>query len=366
MTNQPPGLNSQFKISPATESHLLKKVVMRICFIVLLTAATLLSSSGAISIPDKANVAKVTIPDTDHVVDTQTLIKRSLRKRNTAVGDEERAVSMVASLERLDSLAEKVPGIIKRFGDRWAYRIMQYNVWLNMIIYPTKLLVLYSSRSDVSGRNAGQNMYMSNKKAKLVPGNTKRAKATAVGSFVKFLKSEGVPEEYVRVDRERDGGGKFGMYLAFNEGKKGKPLARNTAMQYYRPAKRWLLDQFPRHWAALGACLLKMGNMLDNSCLKRDCGCFLSKAPPCLKADMKKMLAYLCVNASCSSDYQDAALLCLLWYLFDRASDLALLHKPDISIDAGTVLFIHFIRMKTSEEQGLSLLPGTKFERWRC
>ncbi|POM57485.1 Secreted RxLR effector peptide protein [Phytophthora palmivora] len=103
---------------------------MRICFIVLLTAATLLSSSEAISIPDKANVAKVIIPDRDHVVDTQTLIKRSLRKRNTAVGDEDRAVPTVASLERLDSLAEKVPGIIKRFGDRWAYRIMQYNVWI--------------------------------------------------------------------------------------------------------------------------------------------------------------------------------------------------------------------------------------------
>ncbi|POM60680.1 Secreted RxLR effector peptide protein [Phytophthora palmivora] len=104
---------------------------MRICFVVLLAAATLLSSSEAISIPDKANnVAKVTVHDRDHVVDTQVLVKRSLRKRNTAVGDEERAVPTVASLERLDSLAEKVPGIIKKFGDRWAYRIMQYNVWI--------------------------------------------------------------------------------------------------------------------------------------------------------------------------------------------------------------------------------------------
>ncbi|POM81095.1 Hypothetical protein PHPALM_983, partial [Phytophthora palmivora] len=45
----------------------------------------------------------------------------------------------------------------------------------------------------------------------LVPGNTKRAKATAVGSFVKFLKTEGVTEEYCFVSVMD----KFGMYLAF-------------------------------------------------------------------------------------------------------------------------------------------------------
>ncbi|POM68941.1 Hypothetical protein PHPALM_14830 [Phytophthora palmivora] len=61
-------------------------------------------------------------------------------------------------------------------------------------------------------------------------------------------------------------------------------------------------------------------------------------------------------------DYQNVALLRLLWYLFGRASDLALLRKHNISIDAGNVLFVHFIRMKTSEEQGLSLFPGTEFE----
>uniref|UniRef100_H3GYX2 Tyr recombinase domain-containing protein n=1 Tax=Phytophthora ramorum TaxID=164328 RepID=H3GYX2_PHYRM len=59
------------------------------------------------------------------------------------------------------------------------------------------------------------------------------------------------------------------------------------------------------------------------------------------------MLAYLC--------------LCLLWHLFGRASDLALLRKPNVSIDAGNVLFVRFIRMKTSEEQSLSLFPGTDF-----
>ncbi|POM71756.1 Hypothetical protein PHPALM_11625 [Phytophthora palmivora] len=148
---------------------------------------------------------------------------------------------------------------------------------------------------------------------------------------------------------------KFDLYLAFNEGKKGKPLARNTAMQLN-------CGSSPHsHRAALEARLLKMGKTLDNFCLKRDgCG-FISKAPPCSKSDLKKMLVYLYVNASCSSDYQDAALICLLWYLFGRTSDLALLRKPNISIDAVNVLFVRITQMKTSEEQGLSLLPGTEF-----
>ncbi|POM68242.1 Hypothetical protein PHPALM_15624, partial [Phytophthora palmivora] len=123
----------------------------------------------------------------------------------------------------------------------------------------------------------------------------------------------------------------------------GKKLARNIAMQYYRRAKLWFLDKFDHYRAALGACLLEREKPLDN-------------------ADLTKRIVYLYVNANCSSDYHDAALLCMLKYLFGRASVLALLHKPNISIDVGNVLFVRFIRMKTSEEQGLSLFSGTEFE----
>ncbi|POM65575.1 Hypothetical protein PHPALM_18683 [Phytophthora palmivora] len=81
-----------------------------------------------------------------------------------------------------------------------------------------------------------------------------------------------------------------------------------------------------------------MEKKLDNFCLKRDSGGFISKAPPCSKADMKKMLVYLYVNARCSKPR---------------------IRKPNISIDAGNVLFVRFIRMKISEEQGLPLFPGS-------
>ncbi|POM67131.1 Hypothetical protein PHPALM_16910 [Phytophthora palmivora] len=103
-----------------------------------------------------------------------------------------------------------------------------------------------------------------------------------------------------------------------------------------------------------------MEKTLDSFCMKRD-GKVVNKAPPCSKGDLKKMMLYLYEKASSASDYQDAALLCLLWYLFGRASDLSLVRKQNLSVDAGKVFFVRFIRMKTSEEQGLSLFPDADF-----
>ncbi|GMF20215.1 unnamed protein product [Phytophthora fragariaefolia] len=73
------------------------------------------------------------------------------------------------------------------------------------------------------------------------------------------------------------------------------------------------------------------------------------------------MMSYLYKNASSSSDYQDAELLGLLWYLFGRASNLSLVRKPNLSVDAAEVFVVRFIRMNTSEEQGLSLFPDADF-----
>lgn len=69
------------------------------------------------------------------------------------------------------------------------------------------------------------------------------------------------------------------------------------------------------------------------------------------------MTRFLFGNACTSSDNQDAALLRLLWYLFRRVPDLPLVGKQNVSVDAGGVFFVRFLRIKTSEEQGLSLFP---------
>ena len=82
----------------------------------------------------------------------------------------------------------------------------------------------------------------------------------------------------------------------------------------------------------------------------------MKKANACTNFDLKRMIYYLYSNACSSSDYQDAALLCFRRYIFGRASDLTLVHKQNVSIDASFEFFLRFIRMKTCEEQGLDLL----------
>ena len=189
--------------------------------------------------------------------------------------------------------------------------------------------------------------------AYLQPLNSKRARATAVKAFVRFLQSENADLEYVKGYIQRDDFGQcfasvmdnFGMHLAFNEGRVGKPLARHSCMQYYRQTKHWLLDQFPQQRALLDSRLLKMGRTLENYCVKKEGGGFVKTANACTKTDLRRMMYYLYSNACSSSDYQDVALLCLLWYLFGRASDLTLVRNQNVSIDASDVFFVRFIRM---------------------
>ncbi|KAJ0393317.1 hypothetical protein P43SY_007639 [Pythium insidiosum] len=66
---------------------------------------------------------------------------------------------------------------------------------------------------------------------------------------------------------------------------------------------------------------------------------------------------YLYSSASSASDNPDEALLALLWYLFGRASDLTFLKKQNLSMSGANVLFLRFVRVKTSQENGLSIFP---------
>ncbi|OWZ02155.1 hypothetical protein PHMEG_00026332, partial [Phytophthora megakarya] len=163
-----------------------------------------------------------------------------------------------------------------------------------------------------------------------------QARATAVKAFGRFLTAESTNMEHVRaliaVDSDRAGCilvtlmDKFGVYLAFHAGARGQPLSRHSAAQYFRQVKCWLLDEYPVQAAST-------------------------------KESLKKMMSYRYSTDSCGSDYQDAALLCLLWYHFGRAFDLTFVRKQQLSIGAGEVFFIRFIREKTTDQQALSLFP---------
>lgn len=205
----------------------------------------------------------------------------------------------------------------------------------------------------------------------LKPANTKRARATALKAFERFLSLENTTMEHVVAlivaDSSRASSilvtlmDKFGVYLAFHAGAKGQPLSRHSVAQYFRQVKCWLLDEYPVQGGAVARQLLSMGRTLEQHCIKRESGGFVKKAIACTKEDLKKMIRYLYSTARCASDYQDAALLCLLWYLFGRASDITFVRKQQLSVGAGGVFFIRFIRVKTSDEQSLSLFPDADF-----
>uniref|UniRef100_H3GV82 Uncharacterized protein n=1 Tax=Phytophthora ramorum TaxID=164328 RepID=H3GV82_PHYRM len=174
----------------------------------------------------------------------------------------------------------------------------------------------------------------------LAPANTKRARENASRTSLKLLADEEVAWDYLETCMKRDIDAqvlgavvdKFGIYLAFKEGRKGQLLARHSVMQYVRQAKNWLLGQFPQHRALVDKNLLKKGQMLERHCMKRETGAFVKKAPACTKTALKKMMEYLYSTAVTAADYQDAVL-------------------ANLSVGSGKIFFVRFNRIKTSEEQ---------------
>lgn len=203
----------------------------------------------------------------------------------------------------------------------------------------------------------------------LAPDSSKEARRNAIRAFKRFLDEEGVTLVYLKGCMLRAEApqiilavfDKFAMHLAFRTGKNGVLLKPNTVGQYYRQAKLWLLEQFPQHWPIVERRLLKMGSTLENYCTTRPSGGVINKAPPSTKVHLRQMVLYLYSNACSPTDYQDGAVLILLWYLFGRASDLTMVRRSNVSISAGDIFFVRFMRMKTSEEQGLSLFPDDDF-----
>ncbi|KAH9102956.1 hypothetical protein AeMF1_020598 [Aphanomyces euteiches] len=125
-------------------------------------------------------------------------------------------------------------------------------------------------------------------------------------------------------------------------------------MSYYRHGKLWLIELYQSS-PINAAKLPKMGTILDQYCLKRDKGGFVKKAVAYTKDHLRTLMVHRYSTAKNATDNQDAALLCLLRYLFGRASDLSFLRKTNLAVSAGGILFVRLMRMKTSEQQGLSL-----------
>lgn len=99
-----------------------------------------------------------------------------------------------------------------------------------------------------------------------------------------------------------------------------------------------------------------MAKKLDRYCGKQ-LGTTVNKAPACTKDDLRILVEGLYFATTSAKEYQDAALLVLMWHSFGRVSELTFVRKSGLSVAANNVLFLRFVRPKTSEEQGISLFP---------
>jgi hypothetical protein len=166
----------------------------------------------------------------------------------------------------------------------------------------------------------------------LRPQNTQNARAVGVNAFKRFLDAEKVSLDYVFECMSNDPNGKclgavmdkVALHLAFNAGVKEKMLATNTVMSYFRHVKTWLLELYPGCHTAIEERLREMGRILEKYMMKREAGGVTKHASACTKKDLSLLVRYLYVNATCPTDYQDAALVRTLWYVFGRASDFSL------------------------------------------
>lgn len=192
----------------------------------------------------------------------------------------------------------------------------------------------------------------------LRPQNTQNARSVGVNAFTRFLELEDVGLDYVFECMAKDPNGrclvavmdKFAMHLAFAEGVKLKPLAKNTVMSYFRHVKNWLLGIFPDCHAAIDVRLREMGRILEKHMNKRESGGMTKHARACTKKDLALLVRYLYMNATTSTDCEDAARVCLLWYVFGRASDFSLVQKQGVSVCSSKNFFIRLVRVKTSEQ----------------
>ncbi|GAB9475070.1 hypothetical protein Gpo141_00012176 [Globisporangium polare] len=199
----------------------------------------------------------------------------------------------------------------------------------------------------------------------LVPSNTMSIMSTAVNAFKRFLASDMVTIDGLNASILTDPIGacfvavmdKFAMYLAYLRGGNGEFLAKNSVVSYCRQVKKWLLGFFASQKAIVDDKLLEMARTLEMHCLTRVKGGLVKMAAACTKGDLRLLMEHFYTTATSATDYQDAALVCLMWRVFGRASDLSLVLKQGLSVSSCNVHFLRLIRVQTSEEQGLSLFP---------
>ncbi|EGZ13765.1 hypothetical protein PHYSODRAFT_426200, partial [Phytophthora sojae] len=196
--------------------------------------------------------------------------------------------------------------------------------------------------------------------ASLAPANSKKTRATAINSFTTFLAAESMTLEATHqlIDGDMTGKvlriilDKYAYSLATSA---EKVRATNTCLAYYDNVKNWLVDKYRLQGALVKSQLQKILSGLGMYCSNREEVGDEKKAPLCSKQDLEAMVSLLYSTAATESEYLDAALVVMMWYLYGRSSDAETVEKSQLSILPGGVLFLRFKRVKTALLQGISL-----------
>jgi len=173
----------------------------------------------------------------------------------------------------------------------------------------------------------------------LIPGNSQRARLTALNAFEWFTVSEKMTVKqvcsFIEADKSSDALymilDKFGSYLAFQETSKGSLLSKNSVASYFGNVKNHLLELYPALHHATSHRLQKIASILDKHCAKRGTE-FTHQAPPCKKTDLQALVTAMYKGVTTADDYKDAGLLNLLWYLLGRSSDTLCLVKSQLAV----------------------------------
>ncbi|KAJ0389580.1 hypothetical protein P43SY_011541 [Pythium insidiosum] len=158
----------------------------------------------------------------------------------------------------------------------------------------------------------------------LKPSNSLKARESSVKTFKRFLEDEGVALSVVDDAVRTDESGatlialmdRYGVYLAQLRAKDGSALKKNTVGQYFRQTKMWILERFPHFTQLVDGAILAKGRILERYSAMRPGSKIVKQAAACTKQDLYSLLNYIYTTATVAVDYQDAALLAMLWYLF--------------------------------------------------
>ncbi|KAE9033360.1 hypothetical protein PR001_g10197 [Phytophthora rubi] len=176
--------------------------------------------------------------------------------------------------------------------------------------------------------------------ASLAPANSKKARMTAINSFMTFLAAESTPLDAARqlIDEDKTGKvlrvilDKYAYSLATSA---DKVHAKNTCLAYYGNVKNWLVYKYPLQGALVKSQLQKNLPRLGKYCSNREEVGDEKKAPPCSKQDLEDMVRLLYSTGATESEYLDAALVVMMWYLYGRSSDAETVEKRQLSILPG-------------------------------